>query len=296
MNSTVAAITCSGWSRCGEWPQSGSSSSRVAGTRRAMPRICSSVPYSSSMPWMASSGQRMRLELGLDVPGAERPGPARCRFQPQKAESTSSWWRARRCAQVGAAEGLARALDAGDRHVLDEEVRRQHDRAGHARRGSAPRSSSAIEPPSLWPNSQGGSRRCASASQQRRQHFVRLAVHEVDAPALVGRARRRAAVAGARIDQAAAAGRVAQLAREVAPHRARAQAFVQEDEQRRAARARGAIHSCSMRTRRPRQSRSTNSTRHAGLRRSCSRSLKRWILPVAVFGSSATNSICRGYL
>ncbi len=34
----------------------------------------------------------------------------------------------------------------------------------------------------------------------------------------------------------------------------------------------------------------------AGSARSRSRSRKRWILPVAVFGSSATNSIARGYL
>ena len=50
-----------------------------------------------------------------------------------------------------------------------------------------------------------------SAAKQRRQHLVRLAVHEVDAPALVGAARRRAAVAGAREHEAAQAVRVAEL-------------------------------------------------------------------------------------
>ena len=123
------------------------------------------------------------------------------------------------------------------RQVLDQDVRRQHDGAGHALSGSCAAYSSAIEPPSLWPNSQGGS--CVGVDverrQQRRQHLVRLAVHEVQAPGFVGGARRRAAVAGARVDQAAAAGGVAQALREVAPHRQRAQAFVQEDDQRRAA-------------------------------------------------------------
>src|SRR6185503_11311019 len=43
----IIAASSSGFSRCGEWPQSASTSIRVAGTRCAMPSICASVPYSS---------------------------------------------------------------------------------------------------------------------------------------------------------------------------------------------------------------------------------------------------------
>ena len=86
----VAAITARGWSLCGEWPQSGSSSNCACGTRRAMPRTCSSVPYSSSTPWMASSGQRIAAS-SLSIDQSRNAGESQTSFQPRKAESTSSW-------------------------------------------------------------------------------------------------------------------------------------------------------------------------------------------------------------
>ena len=112
--------------------------------------------------------------------------------------------------------------------------------------------SSAIEPPSLWPKSQG--RSMPTAREERGQHLVGLAVHEVGRPALVARLGGRAAVAVAREHEAGEAVRVAELAREVLPHRDRAQALVQEHDQRRgAARARRPTRTrCSMA--RPRQS------------------------------------------
>src|SRR5436305_1751689 len=57
--------------------------------------------------------------------------------------------------------------------------------------------------------------------EQRRQHLVRLAMHEVRLPALLGVARRRSAVARARIDETAHAERGAELRREITPHRTR---------------------------------------------------------------------------
>ena len=65
-------------------------------------------------------------------------------------------------AQVGGLVGRARRLDARDRDVLDEQVRRDRDHAGHV--GWRAACSSAIEPPSLWPNSQGRSMPSAANS------------------------------------------------------------------------------------------------------------------------------------
>ncbi len=64
---------------------------RVPGNASAMPSICAIVPYSSSRPWIASTGQRdRRQQVALDVPVAERLGRATTSFQPQNAESTSA--------------------------------------------------------------------------------------------------------------------------------------------------------------------------------------------------------------
>ena len=62
----------------------------VCGTRRAMPRICSSVPYSSSRPCTASSGQRM-VAISSSIDHCRNGGCSQMWFQPQKAESGSSW-------------------------------------------------------------------------------------------------------------------------------------------------------------------------------------------------------------
>ena len=55
-----------------------------------MPRTCSSVPYSSSTPWMASSGQRIAA-ISSSIDQSRKPGASQMSFQPQKAESASSW-------------------------------------------------------------------------------------------------------------------------------------------------------------------------------------------------------------
>jgi drug/metabolite transporter (DMT)-like permease len=98
-------------------------------------------------------------------------------------------------AQVGLQIVDAHPLDAGDRDVLDEDVRRQHDRAGDLLRETRReqqrdrRAVAVAEQP-------GGVARAVDIDRvkERRQHFVRLAVQEIDVPPFVGFARRRAAV------------------------------------------------------------------------------------------------------
>ena len=239
------------------------------------------------------------LQPGFDVPGAES------RVQPDVIPAPEGRVDVvvvarQTLRQVGAEEVLARGLDAGHRHRLDEQVRRHQHQPGDRRGvacgvvrglvcGMEQRDRGAVAVAD-----QPGRFGDAQCLEQRRQQLVGLTVHVVHAPALVVCARRGPAVAGARIHQAAAAGGIAQLAREVLPQRKRSQALVQEQQQRPA----GALrrdpfvldaHAAAA----PVDVDPLD--RHARFA-SCSRSLKRWILPVAVFGRSGTNSICRGYL
>ena len=54
-----------------------------------MPRIWASVPYSSSTPWMASTGQAIRGRYSSMLQ-ARKAGASQTSFQPQKAESASA--------------------------------------------------------------------------------------------------------------------------------------------------------------------------------------------------------------
>ena len=222
-----------------------------------------------------------------------KPGPARCRSSPRRpsprrhgaapgAEASRCWQRPRACARCSVTE-TSSTKTCGASTTTPATAS-----------GKRAACSSAIEPPSLWPKSQGVSS-MRSARQQRRQQLVRLAVHEVHAPALVVRARRGAAVAGARIHQAAASRRHRTAAAE---SRATSSASPGPRAGTPAvagpARSRPS-HSCSMRTRWPRQSSSRNSTvmpASSPVRASGSAGSCRW-------RSSAgrlRNSICRGYL
>ncbi len=105
------------------------------------------------------------------------------------------------------------------------------------RAGKRAACSRAIDAPSLWPKSHGGAgRRCrrrapASSAGSTSQ---RLAVHEVEVP---GARRPRAAWSGrspgASRPARGSRGAAHRRSREVLPHGERAQAFVQEDDQRR---------------------------------------------------------------
>src|SRR5690606_33465865 len=86
----TAVITWSGWSLCGECPQSPNSISCAWGSARLMPRICSSVPYSPSGTRSARTGQRMRGR-SVRISQARNAGSSQMSFHPQKAESTSAW-------------------------------------------------------------------------------------------------------------------------------------------------------------------------------------------------------------
>src|SRR5690242_9989950 len=129
---------------------------------------------------------------------------------------------------------LARVLDAVDREVLDDDVRRDRYHAGDAgakRRGVDQRDRRAVavtEEP--WRIALAGD---AEAIEELRQKLLRLTMHEIDVPALVGTAWRRSSVAGAREHEAAVAAGVAQPLRIVLPHRERAQSLVQENDERR---------------------------------------------------------------
>src|SRR6185312_3499338 len=127
--------------------------------------------------------------------------------------------------------------------------------------------------------------------EQRRHDGPRFIVHVGQWSGKIDR--RRSAVARARINEDAAAGRPLQPVREVAPQVDAAETLVQQHQRRRDIR--------------PRPDHPVFKTlgadgEEAGIckrhdKRYCSAlSLKRWILPVAVFGKSFLNSIQRGYL
>src|SRR5581483_4134015 len=103
------------------------------------------------------------------------------------------------------------------------------------------------------------------------------------------------AVAVARVDERRTAGRRSRLRRKALPHCQRAQPFVQEYQRR----------GMGAGARRPDPlvfeavsagGEEGNAHRRRLYLLFIARSLKRWILPVAVFGSSGMNSIQRGYL
>src|SRR3569623_527965 len=72
----------------------------------------------------------------------------------------------------------------------------------------------------------------ADGGQECRDRLPRLFMHEVDLPALVRRARRRAAVAVAREHQAGESVCAAEAVRKILPHADRSQAFMQEHDHR----------------------------------------------------------------
>ena len=296
MKRPAACESTSGWSRCGEWPQSGNLEQH--GLRHA-PRDRPDLLQRAVLVVLALHREHRagdRLDVALDVPGAElgrEPGVV-----PAAEGRVGVGVVLRQAgAQVRRLEGVAGELDAPDRDVLDEEMRRDRDHAGHGKaRGMEQGDRAAVAVPEQ-PRPLDADR-----GEERGQHLVGLAVHEVGLPALVARLGRRVPVAVAREDEAGEAVREAELARELPPHRDRAQALVQEHDRRRfaARRADPLVFEMDLPAapgqageRAPRRQRRAH---EAALARSRSRRRKRWILPVAVFGSSAMNSIARGYL
>ncbi|MPM33969.1 hypothetical protein SDC9_80550 [bioreactor metagenome] len=155
----------------------------------------------------------------------------------------------------------------------------------------------------------------AQRVSQRGQHLVGLLVHEVRLPVLITCARRGPAITGPRIDQPAQPRGIAHLLRKILPHVDGAQPLVQKDHRalRRfclqpAMRRKPLVFHLHIALA-PVQVHGMAATdwrliecsggQHRML--PCahavrSRRRKRWILPVAVLGSSSTNSIKRGYL
>jgi hypothetical protein len=235
------------------------------------------------------------VDVALDVPAAER------RVEPDVVPAAK-----RRIGvvviagepgtQVGALVGHAGLLDARERELFDEEMRRHDHQPGDLVTGRVEQGDGGAVAVPEQPRSLD-----ADGGEQRGQHLVGLTLHEVGLPALAVRPGRGAAVARAREDEAGKAVAGAEALGEVFPHRHRAEPFVQEDDRwrGRACRPDPAVLDALRRTA-PIDRRELRRRVACGLAhppdRSRSRSLNRWIFPVAVFGSSSTNSNERGYL
>ena len=236
-------------------------------------------------------------DLSLDVPGPER-GVQPDAVPAPKGRAGVFVVAAQLLRQVGVQVGILRTFDVLHRHTFHKNMRGQQHQATCALReprSEQQRNGCAIavaEPPGRFPHTQ--------RIQKGRHHLVRLLVHEVHAPHLVRRARGGLAVGGAREDQPPKSPRFAQPLREVLPHGDRPQALMEEHHQRRS-RALGRdprvlhFHHALPPGHRD-LARAIRHGRHACGPCSRSRNRKRWILPVAVLGSSGTNSMRRGYL
>ena len=184
-------------------------------------------------------------QFGLDVPVAKR------RVQPDSVPAPEGRIDVGMVArqpltQPAGQVGVARQTDACDTDIFDKNMRSEDDNTAQVfckARRMQKRYGTAVavteQPGTLY----------AQCVQQRRQYLDCLAVHEVGLPALICRARRRIAVAIARVDQAAQAMLLAELLRKILPHRHRAQAFVQEHHDRQ--RWVGAAHPSHFQRQRP---------------------------------------------
>jgi hypothetical protein len=183
-------------------------------------------------------------------------------------------------AQVAAVVCVAGGGDGGHRDVLDHDVGREQDEGGDAAVAASgmdqgDRPAVAVPEEDRPPHSE--------RVEELGQHDQRFVVHE--AGGARSAQRRGAAVPVPRVGEHVVARGPGDLPWEVPPHRDRAQAFVEHDDLRPAAAARDAlVLDAAARHRRQRHGRGQL------------RSLKRWILPVAVMGSSVLNSTHRGYL
>ena len=137
-------------------------------------------------------------------------------------------------AQIGGLVDGLRLRNALHRHVLDEQMRRKHDRAREpvGKRGGEQQRDRAAVAMAHEPHTIGVLGLDAERVEKGGQHFARLTVHEVHRPLLVVRARRGTAVAVARVHQPPVTACVAQLLRPVFPHGDGAESFMQEDQQR----------------------------------------------------------------
>ena len=156
-------------------------SSSVCGTRRATARICSSVPYSSSSPCTASTGQRIVSDRA-SMFQARNAGSSQMSFQPRNAESGVGVVARQLLAQVGRSR-RRRAR----RSMLATETSSTNTCGATATTpatGCRAAWSSAIDAAVAVAEEPGPLD--AERREQRGQHLVRLVVHEVGRPALVG--------------------------------------------------------------------------------------------------------------
>jgi hypothetical protein len=222
---------------------------------------------------------------GCRSSAAGKPGSSQAPFQPRKAAPGVAMVLRHARPQVGGLPALLRALDLAEAGGLHHHMRRDQRDAAH--------------PPVLegagMDQRDGGAVRMADQHaapdarrvQHARQGAMRFLLH-------VGQRPRQGdavglAVAEARIGEDAEAGRRLQRRGEIPPQRDAAEPFMQQQEGGRLVRPRappGGFEAL------PVQGEGRVLHRAAS---SSARSLKRWILPVAVFGSSSTSAIQRGY-
>ena len=184
-------------------------------------------------------------------------------------------------------------LDVCHGDVFHKDMRRHQDEPGQRIRksgGVQQRDGAAVAVPE-----QPGFVVDIHRGEKRRQDLISLPVHEIHIPQFIVGTRRGATVAGSREHQPAKPAGLAELRRKVFPHRDRTQALVQKDHQRRVGPICVKALVLDLHIAIPPSDSSKTGVPHHPCR-SRSRSRKRWILPVAVLGSSSTNSTKRGYL
>ena len=209
-----------------------------AGRRRAraapMRSICSIVPYSSSSPWIASTGQRDARQVFLDVPVAEGRVRARCRSSPgtpnRRRRDSARASRAGRSSRTRPSPPRC-SRSRGPRPARAAPSSRRRPRG----RAAAPAWISAIDAAVAVADEDRALDRRARRGARAARRAPRRAC---SATLAVRRQRRRAAVPVARVDDDVAAGRVRERLGKVAPHRDRAQPLVQDHDRR--GRVRGA--------------------------------------------------------
>ena len=185
------------------------------------------VPYSSSSPWMASTGQSMPGRIvAADVPAVET------RVEPDVGPAVE---RLARVAMVLAEplgrsvvlEALRRLFDGLQADRLDEDVRRH--RRDRLHRMPAPAWISAMEAPSEWPIRIGFS--MFKLLEDLRKGSRRFVVHEAHG-ALAAPARTSDCAVAVAVVTRLGSRWPRRLRREVAPLADRAEAFVQEHQRR----------------------------------------------------------------
>src|SRR5881396_2333341 len=123
MKLAIASSTTAGWSRCGECRQSARRSSSIGPpVCLAIASSCAIVPYSSSKPWIASTGQCIRGRTS-SMFQLLKSGCIQMSFPPERLRRVGMI-AAELLRKVGVFEGGLRLRDALHADVFDEDMGR----------------------------------------------------------------------------------------------------------------------------------------------------------------------------